>query len=91
MGQNKRRVATAVTALLLAGVIGGCGESDIGAVEPGGASSTPATSSPSGGYDAKGFPLDENGNASSNPDDYKETVCNQPWAKDAPDYDQECR
>jgi hypothetical protein len=46
---------------------------------------------PSGGYNSKGFPLDENGDASSNPEDYREAVCNSGLVDDAPDYDEECR
>jgi hypothetical protein len=72
--------------VLLAYVLGavglvGCAGSDSG----GGASAPP------GGYDAQGYPLDERGNVSSNPDDYKQSVCATPFAKEAPDYDQECK
>jgi hypothetical protein len=72
-------------ALLVAAILGSTGL--VGCADSGTSDGPPA---PSGGYDAKGFPLDEDGDVSSNPDDYKETICGMEFAKEAPDYEEEC-
>ena len=46
--------------------------------------------SPSGGYDAQGYPLDESGNVSSDPEDYRELVCDK-VGEMATDYEEECQ
>lgn len=76
-----RRLRIGLLCLLLLLVVGssGCGQS-----------SSSEAQGPPGGYDAQGAPLDESGKVSSNPDDYRELVCSQPWAKDAPDYEAQC-
>jgi hypothetical protein len=48
-------------------------------------------SSPAGGYDDKGFPLDANGDVSSNPEDYRKVVCESGMVDDYPDFEEECR
>jgi hypothetical protein len=77
----ERRMARRITAVLVAIVLGVAGSG----------CSTSTGSSNEQNHDQKGFPLDANGNVSSNPDDYRESVCNTESAKEAPDYEQECK
>jgi hypothetical protein len=44
---------------------------------------------PPGGYDSEGFPVDESGAVSSNPEDYRELVCERVGDM-ADDYQSEC-
>jgi hypothetical protein len=55
-----------------------------GASEPAPTGSQSTTERPAGGYDAQGFPLDENGDVSSNPDDYHQSVCETELFEDDP-------
>lgn len=40
--------------------------------------------------DSQGYPVNGNGNVSTNPEDYRALVCGSQLGKDAPDYQQEC-
>jgi hypothetical protein len=86
---GKRGAAVAAVLSALALSLGACAES--GSSSSGGKDGNAATPTPSGGYDSKGYPLDSSGEVSSNPDDYRDSICATELAKQASDYDSECK
>lgn len=70
MSIHKRSAITAVCIAIALGAAGCAGSSE--------------AEGPAGGYDAQGFPLDEGGHISSNPDDYHQSVCETEMFEDDP-------
>lgn len=62
MSIHKRYAIAAVCVAVMALGTAGCGDSS-------------EVEGPAGGYDAQGFPLNENGEVSSNPQDYHQSLC----------------
>jgi hypothetical protein len=61
MSVHKRSAIAGVCIAIAVGVAG-CGNSS-------------EVEGPPGGYDSQGFPLDENGHVSRNPQDYRQSLC----------------
>jgi hypothetical protein len=68
---SHKRFATAGVCMAISLAAAGCGGSS-------------EAEGPAGGYDAQGFPLDENGHVSSSPDDYHQSVCETELFEDDP-------
>jgi len=77
-----RMVGAAVAATFALGAVG-CSDIDTDG------SSGP--SAPMGGYDDGGYPLDETGEVSTDPEDHREAVCESGLVDDLPDFEEECK